>query len=121
LAASNRAQLHTTLQLLLLLLQHSQFSGCGTTQGLTSHICVAYSLIVRSALNLPAPAVFMMLMRVHLALSLYVASTLSCDRGFEGWLGGGGWGGGAAHSSAQHASQREIERAGLNTQPASEV
>lgn len=34
--------------------------------------------MVRSVLNLPAPAVIMMLMCVHLASSLYVASTLSC-------------------------------------------
>lgn len=58
----------------------AQFSGCGTTQGFTSQMSLAYSAMVRSVLNLPAPAVIMMLMRAHLALSWYVLSTLSCSR-----------------------------------------
>lgn len=48
----------------------AQFSGCGTTHGFTSQISLAYSAIVRSVLNLPLPAVIMMLMWSHLAGSL---------------------------------------------------
>lgn len=40
----------------------------------------AYSSIVRSDEKKPLPAVDMMDMRVHLALSLYVSSTRSCTR-----------------------------------------
>jgi len=52
--------------------------GAGTTQGCTSQISFAYSAIVLSDENLPLPAVDIMDMRVHLALSLYVSSTLAC-------------------------------------------
>ena len=38
----------------------------------------AYSMMVLSEEKNPLPAVDMMDMRVHLALSLYVSSTLSC-------------------------------------------
>ena len=58
--------------------QAAQSSGAGTGQGLTSQMSAAYSLMVRSLLNLPEPAVDMMDMRVHAPWSLYTSSTLAC-------------------------------------------
>lgn len=48
--------------------------------GCTFQISFAYSAIVLSEENLPLPAVDMMDMRVHFALSLYVSSTSACDK-----------------------------------------
>lgn len=60
-------------------------TGAGTWQGWVFQISRAYSMIVRSEEKKPLPAVDMMDMRVHLALSLYVSSIRSCAHGAETW------------------------------------
>ena len=70
-------------------------AGLGTSQGSACQICLAYSSMVRSVENLPLPAVAMMDMRVHLAGSRYVSSTLVCTATAPQQCGS------AAHSSPQ--------------------
>lgn len=57
---------------LLLLYSAGGFRGC------TCQMSLAYSTMVRSLLNLPLPAVYMMERRVHSSTSLYTLSTSSC-------------------------------------------
>ena len=60
-------------------------TGAGTWQGWVFQMSRAYSMMVRSEEKKPLPAVDMMDMRVHLALSLYVSSMRSCTHGAETW------------------------------------